>query len=248
MRFFVRWLGRRLCWQSPLVYWAVGRLRRGRSCFERDFDLWIDGYPRSANTFCAQMFQLANPAARIRSHCHIPPFIIQALAYGKPGILLVRKPVDAACSWAIHQNCDLEPCLDYYIDFHHALRRHIPSLFIVSFEHTTSNFPGVVAAFNRRFGTNYLQLDHEHATVQECFAKLDALRSGPTQPIDERRACRPSIEREPLKRHLARQIQTGTAMKAKLDRANDIYLEFRLADRFRRSHASASTAQLPTLS
>lgn len=226
------------------MYWPVGRVRRMANCFEKDFDFWIDGYPRSASNFCVQAFQLANPAVRIRNSRHLPPLIIQALTFKKPGIFLLRKPVDAACSWAIYWQSPVGPCLDYYIDFHWALRRHVSGLFIASFELVTGRFPSVIEECNRRFGTDYAWRGHDAAFIQQCFALIN----GPESSVDERRVCRPSPVRQALKAELLEEIQTRPALKRKLDRANELYLEFKSAGRRRHSTLfNSSTAQVPTL-
>jgi len=218
------------------------------NCFERGFDFWIDGYPRSASNFCVQAFQLANPGVRIRNSRHLPPLIIQALAFQKPGIFLLRKPIDAACSWAIYSEFPVGPCLDYYVDFHRALRKHRSHLFIASFEMVIGGFPRVIAECNRTFGTDYAWREHAPAFIQQCFALIDGPATDSESCVDERRVSRPSPMRQTLKPQLVEQIQTQPALKTKLDLANELYLEFKSAGR--RHHSTlfnSSTAQVPTL-
>jgi hypothetical protein len=222
-------------------------VRHRANCLEPEFEMWIDGFPRTGNSFCVEMFRDANPNVRLRSHRHLPPFIIQAVEYGIPGILLIRKPVDAASSWAIYRDCDVGQCLDYYNDFHHALRRYIPRLFIATFEQVTQDLPDVIDQFNRRVGTRYALPQFDDEKVQECFARIDRSQSGAAQPVSERHASRPSAARELLKPEILAQIQTQSVLKTKLDRANALYLEFRSAKRRRRDLSKASTAHLPTV-
>src|SRR2546423_5800456 len=99
--FPIRRLGRRLLWAHPTLYRWFGILRNRGDCLADDFDIWIGGYPRSANSFATAVFKLGNPKVRVATHLHIPTFIINALRLNKPGVLLVRKPIDAAVSWAI---------------------------------------------------------------------------------------------------------------------------------------------------
>lgn len=240
--------GRWLLWPRPFWYRPFGIVRRQMDCMNRQFDLWIDGFPRSANTFCVHAFQSANPKAKVRSHRHLPPFIIQAVAYGKPGIFLVRKPVDAALSWAIYRQEELGICLEYYIDFHRALRPHIPSLFTASFEQVTTHFDRVVERFNRRFGASYQTPDMTGDAVQRCFARVEKAWTLPGNEPDENTVPRPSPQRARVKAQLLEELQANRGLMRKLDAANELYLEFRSETRRGANFSNFSTSQVPTLS
>src|SRR5579863_3466138 len=141
---FLRRLGRRLVWGHPGLYRRFGIARDRGDCFDASHDLWIEGYPRSANTFAVKSFLAVNPSAKICSHHHIPTFVIQSLRQGKPGMLLLRKPEDAALSWAIFWQECIGECLDYYVDFHRTLLPYVPDLFIVQFDEAITRFDAVV--------------------------------------------------------------------------------------------------------
>ncbi len=246
--YFLRRLGRKLFWSSPVLYRQFGLLRNRGDCFANDFDLWIDGYPRSANTFAVEAFTLANPGARVRSHRHIPTFIIQALKLRKPGIFLLRRPEDAAISWAIFWDDRLDRCLDYYIDFHRVLRRYAPQLFIATFEEVTTRFDGLIGEFNQRYGTQYATVPHDAETVANCFVRIE--RDYPKIPggVNEMRVCRPSEKRTPHQARLREQLRNSPALAEKLARAEECYRFFDSPEPgFRRPQSSplvASNQQL----
>lgn len=247
-RLLLRRTGRRVSWRNPQLYYPFGLLRGRGDCLAEDFDLWIDGFPRSANTFCLKAFQMGNPTARVRCHRHIPPFIIHALDAAKPGMFLVRKPIDAACSWAIFWNIGLAPCLDYYIDFHQALRSRIPELFIVSFEQVTTRFERVIEKFNQRFGTSYASMPSKPSLAADCFAHIDRSSVGSGDSVNERTISRPSLHRAQLKPALLAEVQTQPALRSKLDRANGLYLQFRAGARAGfPALGSVTTGLVPTL-
>jgi hypothetical protein len=186
--------------------------------------LWIDGYPRSANTFASEAFKLANPTVRVASHHHIPTFIIRWLQVGKPGIFMLRKPEDAVVSWAIYWNGCLEECLDYYLDYHRVLRPYAGRLFVAPFETTVSQFGRVIEQFNRKFGTQYARFSHEQETVSACFSRIDeAYRFGENGTVDERKVCRPSAQRAALKPAFIEQLRTSKSLICKLKEAKDLY-------------------------
>jgi hypothetical protein len=248
---FINRVGRAITWSNPLLYRSFGLLRGKGDCFDEAFDLWIDGFPRSANTFALHAFKLANPGARVISHRHVPPFVIRWLHVGKPGIFLLRKPEDAAVSWAIYWSGYLEKCLDYYIDYHRALRPYARHLFIAPFETTTSQFGRVIEQFNRKFGTHYATFNHEPEAVAQCFSRIEDLeRHGENGAVHELRVCRPSAQRAGLKPAFLKQLRTSRSLARKLQEANELYAAFHPAPALRTSKLKnpVRTQQLPMLS
>ena len=209
-----------LFWPYPLFYRPFGRLRNRGDCRKGDFDFWIDGYPRSANTFAVRAFQMANPNVRIRSHMHIPPFIINSVQLGKPGLFLIRKPEDAIMSWAIYWNSPVEPCLDYYIDFHRTLLPYASKLFLASFEAVTSDFEGLIRQFNSRMNANYALPQCPAGTV---FSRIEEESRNHKGEVNELQICRPSPRRAELKEKLAIEIKSCVIAK-KLEKARELHL------------------------
>ena len=202
--FVLRRLGRLLFWRRPALYRYFGLLRGRGDCFDQDFDLWIGGFPRSANTFAVEAFQSANPGVRLASHRHIPAFIIRWLDAGQPGIFLIRQPEEAVLSWTILWRGYLEETLEYYIDFHRALLPHASRLFIATFDMVTNDFGAVIEQFNRRYGSRYAVFKHEPQAVAECFSRIET-----TSPPGggELAVCRPSAKRAKLKPVLRQPVE-----------------------------------------
>ena len=140
----------------------------------------------------------------------------------------------------------IDSCLDYYSDFHRALRGLIPSLFIARFDQVIHGFPHVVARFNEYFGTDYVPLQHDNHSLQYCFDVIDNSYLGPDNKPVEQRTSRPSTARQSLKSDILHQLQTSATLKRKLDRANELYLEFH--SHSRSSNSNSTTLALPTLS
>lgn len=221
--FFVRSLGRRLLWSRPAIYRHFGLLRGRGDCLDNGFDLWIGGFPRSANTFALEAFRLANPAVRLVNPQHLPPFVVSSINKGKPGIFLIREPEDSVISWAILWGGYLEESLDYYIDYHQALLRYLPRLFVATFEMVTHDFGGVIQEFNRRFGTQYAAPPQGTEGEREIFSRIqtNSQLSG-----SELTVCRPSTERAKLKPEFRRRLRQYPALIRKLEVANKLYAAF----------------------
>jgi hypothetical protein len=244
---WIRRIGRRLIWPHPNAYRLIHRMRRRCDWSIIDFDLWIDGYPRSANTFTLKLFQLANPGARLRPHTHLPPPIIQNVRDKKPGIFLLRKPRDAAISWAIFWRIRLEPCLDYYIDFHRALLTSAPELFVAPFELVTKDFARVIQQFNQRFGTHYLPPQQESAAVSTAFSLIEDDFRNPAGEVNELIVCRPSPRRLEIKTGMIAELQNDCSLHKKLRQAQELHSVFAHHHYLVNGNASAASRLAPPL-
>jgi hypothetical protein len=226
--FPVRRVGRRLLWRHPRVYRWFGILRNRGDCLENGFDVWFGGYPRSANTYCVAAFKLANPAVPIASHWHIPAFIIHALDLGKPGIFLIRRPVDPVISWTIffQGQLTLQDSLQYYIDFHRAMLPYREKLFISPFDLTISHFQKVLQAFNLRFGTNYTSPTLSQKTSDDCLARVEDWLRAPDGSINELIVSRPSPKRAAIKASMLETLRESPSLSRKLKMADTLFEEF----------------------
>lgn len=136
---------RRFVWRHPSLYKCINNLRRRIPMNVEDYDLLIEGYPRSANTWTSMYWEVTQPHLRILHHCHVPPPVIQAVRLKKPVILLIREPFEAALSYAyLRGNENIVRKLQYYIDYHRTLWPVASSLNIVPFEKTVDSPDAIV--------------------------------------------------------------------------------------------------------
>jgi len=173
-------------------------------------------------------FKLANPAVPVAYHWHIPAFIIHALDLGKPGIFLIRRPVDSVISWTIffQGRLTLRDSLQYYIDFHTAMLPYRERLFISSFESTIHRFPRVLQAFNLRFGKNYAVPVPSQKTTDDCLARIEHMVRAPDGSINEFIVSRPSSERAAIKADLLESLRQSPSLCQKLKTADALFEEF----------------------
>jgi hypothetical protein len=219
-------LGRQVFWPRPALYAPCGLLRNRSNVFASDHEVYIDGFPRSGNTFALKAFQLANPGVRVRSHRHIPTFIVQSVRRRKPGMVLLRQPMDAASSWSIHHSWPLRKSLAYYVDFHSVLLKYHHDLFFVAFEKVIADFGRVITDFNGHWGTNFAHFDHTPQNVARCFAQLESEYPAGNGKINELRVPRPSNSRVPLKQKLLSQMSPSGAAAKEFMRADELYRQF----------------------
>jgi hypothetical protein len=220
--FLFRRLARACLWHDPALYRWFGKLRGRGDCLDLNFDLWIDGFPGSANGLAAKAFGQANPSASLGGRWHAPPFILHALFNFKPGIFLVRQPADAVISWAILSNRSLAECLDYYNDFHRVLSLHATWLFVAPFEEVMTQFATVIDAFNLHYRTNYAAPAQNPAAVLAASAQPQRSNGS----ASELRVSRPAPTPSSLKHELRQRLHETPRLCRKLDRARELYSAF----------------------
>ena len=119
-------------------------------------DVLIEGFPRSANTYAVEAFQLLqNRHCAIGNHFHNPAQFALAERYGLPAMLLLREPEGAVVSFAAYQATGIRPALQAYIRFHAPLLRRMRSFVVAPFEEVTSDFSRSIARLNACFGCDF---------------------------------------------------------------------------------------------
>jgi hypothetical protein len=222
----VKRLARRLLWPHPSVYFPFGIMRKRGNVFNHDAQLYMGGYPRSGNSFSAIAFASANPAVRIHTHHHIPAFVLHLVKRQVPGIVLIRTPLDAAVSWAIHQNQTLEEAVAYWNDYYETLMPIRSELFVARFKEVTSDFGAVINAFNARWGTSYVPFEHTAENAARCFRVTEEDYRRSNGGLCERQVCRPSVERRVIKETHLDQLDQSGFLRDELARADELYENF----------------------
>jgi len=154
-RFYIRsWLGK-----SPFFLWVVVGCFRGQSkrvCNKKTL-LVIEGYPRSANTYCVTYFMhVGIHPDFIASHQHAAAQFILARKYAKPAILIIRSPQDAILSLKFRRpDVDTHALVREYCFFHRLVYSLKEAMLIARFETVVDHIPEVVAKLNEKFYTNF---------------------------------------------------------------------------------------------
>lgn len=199
-----RWL-RPILWHSPYLYWAFGILRQKKNILSPGFDLLIDGFPRSANTFAAFAFHAAQRSpVRISSHHHNPAAVIASVQMKKPTLVLLRDPVDAVASWTIFSGYPIGYNLACYINYYKELLPYSDRFVVGAFEQVTMKFSEVISELNAKFGTRFDLPDHDSIDHAAIFQKIDIVNAETNGGIDEARVSRPSALRQDQKQRVLR--------------------------------------------
>jgi hypothetical protein len=191
------------------------------------YDVYVEGYPRSGNTFCRMAFSLANPQARVRAHRHIPAYVLRAVEADKPGFVLLRDPADAAASWSLFTGAPLAEALTYYIDYYAVLLPVRSELLVVPFEELIRDFGPAVVALNARWGTDFLPFEHTSENVERCMRLLDNAARATDGSVQEARTSRPSHARKLRRQRLLDASRGSTLARDLLAEAGELGAQFR---------------------
>jgi hypothetical protein len=215
-------VAKRLIWPHPLLYYPYGILRKRGNSLNTDFEFYMGGYPRSANTFSQVAFMSANPKTKILTHRHVPTFVLNLTRNGIPGLVLIRKPLDAAVSAAIYNGRSLEAAVAYWNDYYETLLPIRSELFLARFEDVTHDFGAVMRALNDRWGTSFVPFEHTPENASRCFQATEDICRGQYGAVIESRVCRPSEQRRDAK-HRRLQLDQSPFLRNELARAQELY-------------------------
>jgi hypothetical protein len=140
-----------------------------------DAELVIEGFPRAANTFAVEAFELAQPrAVRVVHHLHAPAQIIAAVRMGIPTLALIRDPEHAIISYLIRDPCATpRSAVIRYIRFYRAVAKHRDRVVVADFPTVTTDFGSVIREVNRKFGTAFAEFEHTEENVIRCFRAIE---------------------------------------------------------------------------
>jgi hypothetical protein len=210
--------------QYPFLYLPFARWRRRRRLkharragveaktagpVERDTDVVIEGFPRSANTFAVMAFELAQPnSVRVAHHLHVPSQVIAAAKWGIPTIVLVRDPDEVVLSLVqLRPHTTLEQGLKEYARFYRRILPCRADFVVASFEEVSTDFGAVIRQLNARFGTSFKEFHHTEENVAKCFALMERYGG----------RSRPSRQREALKSGLRAAVRSPELARVRAD-------------------------------
>ena len=167
----------------PALYLPLARLKRAESVRVLDArtEFVLDGLERSANTFAAIAFQVAqNGHVKVAHHMHAVAPLIEAGAREVPTLITVRSPEATILSSMIRQpRVTARQWLKTYVAFYERLMGSREAFLIATFEEVTSDFGAVIRRVNDRFSTSFREFDHTEANVKTVFSLADERAEGP---------------------------------------------------------------------
>jgi hypothetical protein len=175
--------------EVPGMYLPFARLRYpgpSPKVIDRETELVIDGYTRSASTFAVHAFQLAQPRpVRLAHHLHAPAQLIVAARWRIPTIVVIREPEGAVLSQVIREShVSIRGALVSYERFYSRLLPYASSFVVGEFKEVTNDFGSVIGRLNDRFGTSYVEFESTEENVRRCF---ELIRERSTSDLEWRK-------------------------------------------------------------
>jgi hypothetical protein len=162
-------------WILRPSYLTYARRRHTAETIEGSTELVIEGFPRTANTFCVFAFQLAQlRPVRVAHHLHAPIQVATAVRLDKPVIVLIRPPMDAVLSLVLRNPyVTIERALKDYSRFYEQVAPLRDRCVVGAFHEVTTDFGEVVRRVNRRYGTRFSAFTPTGQNVAECYALIE---------------------------------------------------------------------------
>lgn len=199
-----RWIRDRV-WRWPALYRRVFEMRhRGRDQFRSDGAFWVVGFQRSGNTFAGLLLDQVLFPGRVDFHLHIASSLRVAVDSGRPGFLVIRKPLDAAISVAIFHEWPLLQALEDYIDIHRFWLRDVDvrRVPVAPFEWFTTHPGALVAAAARLTQLPLTGNPVTPAVLEHIRVRTEGLFTATDGSLNECQVARPSAFRNELQRDL----------------------------------------------
>jgi hypothetical protein len=191
----------------------------------RDSAIVIEGFQRSGNTFSVAAFIVANGSEQhIGRHLHGAPHLLRAVRYDVPGVLLLRRPVDAVSSYVVRWP-DLSPheALLEYLDSYRTAWRIRRQVVVAPFETVVSDFGAVIDSVNERFGTSFSRYEETPDNKEAAFVLVEEMnRQECGGEVIESHVGRPSEQRESGK-DLVQAALGAPRTRALLAQADELY-------------------------
>ena len=123
----------------------------------KNTDIVIEGFPRSANTYAVLAFEQAQTTKQvIAHHLHAEAQLLLAIKHNIPAIILIREPIDAISSLLIRDNSyTATVALQRYITFYSMIKSHCDYVVLADFSLVTTNFSEVIKQCNNKFSKNF---------------------------------------------------------------------------------------------
>lgn len=156
----VRVRARTAMFRAPRLaaFWVTLDPRSRANRIDSRTELVLDGYHRSANSFAAMQFRLANPGVRISDHLHTPGAIITASRHGIPAVVLIRDPYDAVPSLLqLMEGTRPSSAIRMWMRYYTVAEPYLTDAVVADFAQVIGSFGGVVRRCNVKWGTNFAE-------------------------------------------------------------------------------------------
>ena len=141
----------------------------------RETELLIDAFPRSANSFATFAFiQCQTKPVRLSHHLHAPASMIYAARNAVPALTILREPF-AACTSLLSYfpQLGVKQAFTDYVRYYDAVHKYVDGIVVVKFETVTRDMGTVIEAVNERFSTSFEVFAHNDENISKVQHQLN---------------------------------------------------------------------------
>jgi hypothetical protein len=112
------------------------------------------------------------------SHTHVPPFLLTAINYRKPAVLLLRRPEDAIASFCVLTGAKVPYLVRQWVLYYSIMQHRLDGVYLLPFEELTGGFQNAVRGIEEKFGLG-LKTDFDETSIRkEAMAGIEAAYQG----------------------------------------------------------------------
>lgn len=199
-----------------MQYSALEKLPK-KKVADNDKSLVIDGFPRSGNTFLADIIVVSQGQDfKFAHHSHLPENLLLGIELGIPSVAIFRDPLQAISSFMLYSEQNEVQATKRWIRFYQTLEDSIDKLVVISFDDIVKRPKATLCAISSAFDLNLKIPSDEAALITKAKDRIDSRTvrmqsSRQKDPVTT--SCLPSQERtnrknehrESLERYLASQ-------------------------------------------
>ncbi len=211
-------LGRKVLWVT----------RRKDLMLNRNTDLCVEGFPRSANTYGVLLIEkFAKHPLNIAHHLHIPSQLTYAIKWNIPAILLIREPSQAIPSLILREGVSIATAMDWYNSFHAELIPHKEKLIVWQFEELVNRPLDILRQLNEHLGLWNVEDKLSPQQNEEIFREIDRLdketKGGQDLGLVN---SRPNAKKGAAKKEVLNEISQRETYRVEMERAKELYQLF----------------------
>ncbi len=204
-------------------FYAFCRKRHKLWYVNKDTDITIEGYPRSANTYAYCAFLVGQEKeVKVAHHLHVIAQIEKSIKFGIPTLVLVRNPLEAILSNLVaYKGSNINILINYYIQYHREIYRNRKKLVIGHFDQVIQDFGSTIKEVNSKYSTNF-KIYHPTIENEKKVSQLIKKSNEIYGNNIRNQISRPSQYKEKLKMYYIQKLDSNKH-KIKLKNAYILY-------------------------
>lgn len=183
---------------NPLYYVFAPKTHKNL-LINKNTDLVIEGFPRSANTFAVVAFTMSQKKLfSIAHHLHVESQILEGVRKEIPVMVLIREPSAAVRSLVVrHPLININYALNQYIRFYSIVNKIKDKVLIADFKDVITNYGNIIERINYKYNADFGLFDHIEKNVERVYSEIDRINNAKNSGMETHNA-RPRNQRNKL--------------------------------------------------